>query len=167
MAILIEDGSGVANAVSYATAAEAQTYADARGLALPTDALDIEKALVTAGDYLLKYESNYQGARSGSVQRMSFPRYPVYLYGSLVAADAIPESLKEAQIILAIDVAQGTELNPNGDGQETLMEKVGPITVQYAERGSSSVSPVFNKALDLLKPLFSSGGGANVTVVRA
>ena len=166
MALLIEDGTGVPGATSYADVAEARAYALARNLTLPVADADVEVALTTSGDYLLRYEARYKGARSNFDQRMSFPRYPVYVNGYLIASDEIPETLKEAQILLCIDSAAGTDLRPDGEGQETIMEKVGPITVQYAETGSNSVSPVFNKALDLLRPLMA-GGGAFSTVVRA
>ena len=167
MALTIEDGSGVADATSYATVAEARTYAGLRGLSLPTEDSDVEVALTLAGDYLFRYEQDYKGARSTSVQRMPHPRYPYYVNNYPVASDEIPESLKEAQILLAVESAAGTDLRPNGDGQETIMEKVGPITVQYAETGTSSVSPVFNDALDLLKPFMRTGVGAFSTVIRA
>ena len=121
MALSIEDGSGVPGATSYVDVAEARAYADARGLSLPAADADVEIALTTSGDYLFRYEKDYKGARSNFDQRMSFPRYPVYLNNYRIASDEIPESLKVAQILLCIELLACTDLRPDGEGQETLM----------------------------------------------
>lgn len=183
MSLTLEDGTGVADATSFASVAEARTFATARGLSLPVADEDVEKLLTKAGDYLLSIEHKLKGYRTTITQRLPFPRTDVVIFGDagegwipihgeeniryagagyLLASDAIPTMLKEAQIRLAID-ANSTDLRPNGTGREVIRKKIGPIETQYAERGSTTISPEFNAALDLLAPLFKPAlGGLKV-----
>lgn len=166
MALVIEDGTGKTNSNSYATAAEAIAYADERGFDFPTATADVEKLLIKACDFMLGLEARYKGYRTNQDQRLPFPRADVLLYDGVdyIAYNEIPERLKEAQMRLAVS-ANATELVPDGTGQEVVREKVGPLEVQYAERGTGSVNPQFNQALELLEPFFTSGGG-QLTVSR-
>ena len=183
MSLTIEDGTGLANADSFASVGEAQAFADARGLTLPAATEDIEKLLVKAADFILSLESRFKGYRTTATQRLSFPRTDVTVYGDggpglipihggeniryagagyLIASDEIPQMLKEAQIRLAVD-ANSTDLRPNGAGREVIRKKIGPIETQYAQGGVNSVNPVFNAALDLLEPLLKPRTGLKVT----
>lgn len=164
MALTIEDGTGVEGADSFATVAEAQAFATARGLTLPETDAEIEPLLVKAADFLLGMEDRFQGTRSKQDQRLPFPRYAVVLPGGWeLGSSAIPAAIKEAQIRLAID-ANSTDLRPNGTGQEVVREKVGPLETEYNPTGAGTVSPSFHAAMDLLSPLLRAGG---VTVSRA
>ena len=65
MALVVEDGSGLSGANSYATAAQADTYASDRGLSAWTgDTATKEAALIRATDYL---EATYREAWLGYV----------------------------------------------------------------------------------------------------
>lgn len=167
MAIVIEDGTGKGDALSFASAAEAQEFADTRGFTLPADATAVEKLLVKAADFLLQYETRFQGVRTHQGQRLPFPRAGVVLFGfDSVGQDEIPDRLKEAQIRLAIS-ANETDIRPDGTGQEVIKEKVGPLEVNYAQRGSATVDPQLNQAMDLLEPFFTTGGSGLLRNVRA
>jgi hypothetical protein len=158
MSLTIEDGTGVANADSFATVAEAQAFATARGLTLPADDADVEPLLVKAADYLLGLEDQFRGTRTKEAQRLPFPRYDVWKPGGWVYdSDEIPDLLKQAQIRLAVD-AYTVDLQPTGTGQEVLREKVGPIETQYAQRGTATITPEFNAAMSLLAPLLKPAG---------
>lgn len=165
MALVIEDGSGVTGANSYATVAEARAYAVARGLTLSETDSVVEAALVNACDKLESYR--YKGTKTDAAQELAWPRADVYVDDAdePLADDAIPAKLKQAQSQLAYDSTQ-TELQPTGTGREVLREKVDVIEVQYAERGSGSVEPQFNKAEALLAPLLLSGGAFGLSTVR-
>ena len=52
MALIIEDGSGVANANSYVTTTEWDTWATARGIAHSHSTGKIEELILTAMDYI-------------------------------------------------------------------------------------------------------------------
>lgn len=167
MAITIEDGTGKADAVSFASVAEAQAFATARGFTLPAAEADIEKLLVKAADFLLQFETRFQGFRTFQGQRLPFPRAGVLLYGfDVVDQDEVPTRLKEAQIRLAVS-ANSVDIRPDGTGQEVVREKVGPLEVQYAQRGTGTVDPQFNQAMDLLEPFFTTGGAGLLRNVRA
>lgn len=165
MSLTIEDGTGVSGATSFATAAEARTFASARGVTLSAVDADVEVLLIKAGDYLLGMENRFQGFRSTNHQRLPFPRYDVYLPGGYsLNPYVIPDILKEAQIQLAME-AVNTDLRPTGEGREVIREKVGPLETEYSASGASSINPVFNKVSDLLLPLLKSAN--RLTVFRA
>ena len=167
MAILIEDGTGKTDAVSFASVAEAQSFAAARGFTLPATNEAIEQLLVKAADFMLQFETRFQGFRTFQDQRLPFPRVGIILFGfDTVQQDEIPTRLKEAQIRLAVS-ANTVDIRPDGTGQEVLREKVGPLEVQYAQRGTGTVDPQFNQAMDLLEPFFITGGSGLLRNVRA
>ena len=160
MALTLEDGTGIAAADSFATVAEANTFATARGLTLPATDAAVEILLRKAADFLLGIEDRFKGTRSTSTQRLPFPRYDVILPGGYsLNSNAIPDCLKDGQIQLAID-SQTTALNPVGTGREVIEEKVGALGKKYNPTGGSSISPVFNTALDLLAPILKRSQGS-------
>lgn len=163
MALTLEDGTGVADAVSFASVTELDTFAAARGLTLPDTQGEKEQLLVKACDYLFSLEDRMKGTRTTTTQRLPFPRTDVVVYGALLASDAIPSRLKEAQMVLAV-VAVETELRPDSTGQETKRSKVGSIEEEFFESGDANSQPEFNKALDLMKPLLKS---STISVGRA
>ena len=145
---------------TYATDAELSSYALARGIVI-IGAPDI--LLVTAMDYLATLEDRWQGERTSSTQPLAWPRIGVYVYGALLANDAIPQSLKDAQCRLALDADSGTALQPTvdvGGKGSVISEKVDVVEVKYAE-GYNNSQPIFTAAMGLLKPLMKSGGGIN------
>jgi hypothetical protein len=161
MALTIEDGTGIAGAVSFVTVAEARTFAAARGITLSATDSVVEILLVKAGDYLLGLENKFKGSRSTIHQRLPFPRYDVFLPGEYyLGAYEIPAALKEAQIQLAME-AVNTDLRPTVEGYAVIREKVGPLETEYST-GSGSTSPAFNKVADLLLPLMRSPGRLSV-----
>lgn len=150
---------------SYITEAELTDYATARGITISGTA---EVLLIKAMDYLLSLEDRWQGARTDAAQALGWPRTPVYVYGTLIADDAIPQSLKDAQAQLAIEAdsqALQVTVAPGGKGS-VLREKVDVIEVQY-DKGISNSQPIFTAVNGLLKPLFkTTGGGSNFSVTR-
>lgn len=150
---------------TYATDAELSSYALARGTVI-IGAPDI--LLVTAMDYLATLEDRWQGERASPTQPLAWPRTGVYVYGTALADDAIPQSLKDAQCRLALDADAGTALLPTvsaGSKGSVIEETVDVVTVKYAE-GSNNTQPVFTAAMGLLKPLMKAGGGINFEVRR-
>lgn len=168
MALTIEDGSIVANADSFATVAQLQAYATARGLELPATDAEKEILLRNAADYLNGLESRFKGTRVEASQALCWPRENVYLFNSttVFADDEIPALLIAAQCQLAYDSILN-ELQPVGSGQEVTKEKIDVIEVEYNPNGNGSVIPEFNKAMSILDPLFKSGGGFTLRTVRA
>ncbi len=166
MALIIEDGSIVAGANSFATVVECRAYCDARALVLPTADADVEVLLINAADYLFTLEEDYQGLRVDSTQVLPFPRETVILYGADISG-TIPQILKDGQSRLAFD-ATTTTLQATGAGRVTKEETVGPVGVEYAEDGVSNPQAQPTAALTILKPLFkaSAGTGGNLFAFR-
>lgn len=168
MALVIEDGTPVTGATSYATVAQARAYALARGVTLSAVDADVEKLLIKACDYLESLEPRFKGSRvAPATQELAWPRTGVYLYSNPVmfAVDEIPAILIKAQCQLAVD-AVDIDLMPSGSGKEVVKEKVDVIEVEYS-KGQGSVSlPELTAALAILGPLFNGGGGMRLTTYR-
>jgi hypothetical protein len=86
-----------------------------------------------------------------------------------LADDAIPQSLKDAPIRLALEADSGVALMPTvsvGGKGSVIEETVDVVTVKYAE-GYNNSQPLFTSVTGLLKPLFRTGaGGSNFAVTR-
>lgn len=165
MALIVEDGSGVAAANSYVSVAEARAWVGVRGLALPSGDSAVEQLLLKAMDLVESYRSQFSGAKSSASNPLQWPRTGASLDGVELESDVIPAELKSALIQLAYE-AQSTELQPTGSGREVVREKIDVIETEYAKRGSGSIAPQFNKALAFLQPLLRSSGAFGVRVVR-
>lgn len=162
MALIIEDGTEVANANSYTTDAEFVAYAAARGYSIGATEADRDILQLKAMDYLSSVESSFKGTRTTSTQSLSYPRYDVYLHGYLIDSDAIPQELKNAQMELAYQ-ANTEELLIS----ETLGSSSGTLTgftvegvysetysSTYGQQQGSTVK--VGKANAYLKHLFKS-----------
>lgn len=151
---------------TYATEGELGTYANDRGIVIVDSNPSV--LLTKAMDYLATLEDRWQGERTSPTQPLAWPRTGVYVYGTALADDAIPQSLKDAQCRLALDVDAGTALLPTvsaGSKGSVIEETVDVVTVKYAE-GANNTQPVFTAAMGLLKPLMKAGGGINFEVRR-
>lgn len=164
MALIVEDGTIVANANSYNTVAEIRAYADARGMTLPTDDLDVEKLAIQAMDYLESFRNRYQGYRTDPVnQELQFPRVGVIIDNDYeVSSDEIPSLLKKAHSQATAESYEA-DLMPN-DSPAVKKEKVDVLEVEYQESSTSSVG--FPKVDALLEPLFKKSSGFGVRSVR-
>lgn len=171
MSLIVEDGTGRADAESYISVVDATAYHAARGnAAWASLASDIvrEQLLRKATDYMEQvYRSRWAGVRVHSTQALSWPRYNVPLedvgYGyAYYASDAVPPQVKNACAELALKAATD-ELAPDIE-QRVTREKVGDLEVQYAENGPQYTQ---YRAIDnLLSPLLSAVGGSFRKVVR-
>tara|TARA_R110000765_G_scaffold71427_2_gene138573 strand:+ start:183 stop:668 length:486 start_codon:yes stop_codon:yes gene_type:complete len=154
MALIIEDGSQVANANSYVTDAEYTTYATLKGLTVGANAAKREVELLRAMDYLQGFEASMQGTRASSTQGVSFPRYNVVLYSYLLASDFIPKELKNSQFEAAAYAHTGT-LTPNEAIKNVSKERLGDLEVNYF-KGGQSEKVIVKRALVYLEPLLKS-----------
>jgi hypothetical protein len=167
--LIVEDGTGVANADSYASAADLVQYATKRGITIPPDEADQEILLVKAMDYLQSLDLYYMGYRTnGVIQRLLWPRTNVYFNNVLFGDDKIPPELVKVQLILAV-AAQTIELFPNASGVARLASRktVGPITVEYDTQADADATlrPIISEADALLNILFGNVVG-QMRVVR-
>ncbi|CDN96774.1 hypothetical protein PSV3_00118 [Septimatrevirus PSV32] len=155
IAIVVEDGSGVPNANSYVSVADARIYASNRGVVLPADDDELAAMLIRSTDYLEAQACRYQGRRTSSAQALEWPRTGVFLNCDEVPSNVIPKSLIGAQVQLAMAINAGFDLQPNVSPQDYVTrEKVGPIETEYADPLSVGIMPTFTAANALLAPLF-------------
>ena len=168
MTLIVEDGSIVTGAESYATVAEATAYHAARNntawAALTTDALR-EAALRRATDYMRQaYRSRWQGYKVNEDQALDWPRYDVEVEGYAIDSDIVPTEIKNACAELALR-ASAADLNTDLT-QGVLSEQVGSIQVTY-----DKASPQFTRyrAIDaILSPyLKAGGGGCSMGLIRS
>lgn len=131
MAVLIvEDGTGVANANTYASVAYARQYASDVGLVLPADDTALGVSLLAAMGYI---ESQpYQGQPTDPTQALQWPRRLATMNGAPISDNVIPEGIKKAQVQAANLIANGSNLFEIISGQFVTREKVGPIETEYS-----------------------------------
>ena len=163
MALTIEDGSIVANADSFTTDAELQAYATARGVTLPTTEAERDALQIKAVDYLFSVESKMKGNRISQDQELPYPRCGVDLNGFIVPSDSIPDSLKNAQMELAI-YANDNEILVNEQVSNLASFDVKGVYSESYGSGGSSTTVIPRKASAYLDSLLKSGG---VEVIRA
>lgn len=167
MALDIETGSGVSGAVSFVTVAELDAYAAQRGITLPADEAQKERLLLDAAEYLESFAHRYVGRRYSREQGLAWPRVgAVDSDGFSYAWDEVPDVVKRAQLILAVE-AMTTTLMPTVEAgaQAVIAESIpGAVSVTYAtpEEGGGP-SPHVTRALAVLRGVLRSGRTAIVT----
>lgn len=164
MAIIVEDGTGKVDAVSYLSVADADTHHTARGntqwTALTTT--QKEQALVRATDYIDKrFGRKFRGSKIGNTQALEWPRSGATDNdGFSLGSASIPAQLKKATAeyamraylvnVLAPDVpatvpsqsfitgaTSGTAPAPSGEIKRVRVE-AGPVVSEkeYQSAGS-------------------------------
>lgn len=158
MALIVEDGTGVANADSYTSVGTARTYALKRGITLSAVDATLEVYLTKALDYLETLADRYKGTKVADTNALQWPRKDVIIDGVNLATNVIPKNLIGAQIMLAVAVQGGLELLPTVDGTPFIIEDTtGPLTTKYSEKITVSGVPIVRSADALLLPLLRGG----------
>jgi hypothetical protein len=167
MTIIVEDGSEVTDANSYASYAELVAYGALRGTPADTIAEGGETLLIKAMDRL--YGMNWKGERVSSTQSLEWPRYGAYLDGQLLPSDEIPRELIYGQLSLAIAAIDTTlqPVQPATLGKGAVIEErvEGAVTIKYANPGTvPPVAAIVPDAFRLLNGLIRNAG---LRVIRA
>jgi len=165
VAIVVEDGTGKADANSYASLAAASAYHSARGRAawasLASDTVR-EQALVRATDYIeFRFGPRFRGVKTSASQALSFPRRDAIDNSGHSLDGIVPPQLAKACMEYALISGLIGELaprppSPNGTQNvatgvvtgnfsgsgiiESLTQIVGPIenSVTYSKRLSTA-----------------------------
>ena len=174
MTIIVEDGTVVAGAESYATVAYADTYHSNFGNSAWASLITAtkEQYLRRATQYMLqRYRKQWNGYRKDAVQVLDWPRSFVYTqpfvhgavgaYPFLVSDIIVPEEVKVACVELALKASTAT-LMPDTT-QQIKREKIGPIETEYSE--FSQQSPQF-RAIDALLSIYLRDSGISVALTR-
>lgn len=131
VSLIVEDGSGIADAESYASAASADSYFSRRGNVawggLTTAAK--EAALRLATDYMgATYGRLWRSCRRTDEQALDWPR---------VGWAGVPMPVMRACCELAFRASGGPLIID--EGPQVASEEVGPIAVAYAEAARQNV----------------------------
>lgn len=150
MPLIVEDGTGLANADSLASVAFADTYHADRGNEVWAG-FTLEKKeqlLRKATDYIkYRFGPNFIGAKVKVTQAQPFPRVINYVNVG------VPVEIQEAVAELAL-VANTSQLMVNVNTVQKKSVKVGPITVEYDN--SSFQAPRFIAATSRLATYLSA-----------
>lgn len=161
MALIIEDGTIVANANCYGTVADFRTYCTLRGITAPTADDDIEVLLIKAMDYIEAQHSRFQGIITDTDQTLQWPRQGVYINGLSVNSNTIPRELEYGLYALAAEANAGNDLLPTrlpSTKGVVSKEKIGSIEVVYESSKTAGFTPGFAKADALLSHLYARNG---------
>ena len=165
MSLIVEDGTEVSNANSYAAHTDLATYATLRGVTLTAVEADREALLIKAMDAL--YGRAWKGDRMTTTQALEWPRHSVYRDGQLLENDEIPRELFYGQLALAIAAIDNTLMSttPATTKGTVIEERVeGAVTVKYNNTGKIYPVAAVAEAEALLRVLERRSG---LNVVRA
>ena len=173
MALIVEDGTGVAGADGYVTVDYADTYfsqlarADWAVYPLASKQAALRKGAAYLG---MVYAGRWKGSRVSSIQPLDWPRTGVELtLGNTpytLPSDVIPAAILIAQCELA-STAMTAELIPSDPGGVRVKrQKVDVLEIEYAD--SSSFQTAKYPAIDMrVAPYLSdSKRSASVGVVE-
>lgn len=169
VAIVVEDGTGMDDANSYATVAELKAYFDLRGFSYAGKTDDqLASALIQATDYI---ENKYRGKFKGKIefpdtpQALSFPRLCLYDLNGVVV-EGVPTRLKNATIeyakrALTALLAPDPTTGDSGAYVASQTETIGPITesVTYANGGIPSITKAYPAADKYMVDYVASSSG--------
>ena len=139
----IDTTPGSASAVAYMTAADADTYFAARGIAAwtGTDAAK-EAALIRGADYLeRRYSGIWAGVKSTAEQAMSWPRADVRdPDGYAIGYQIVPVPVMRANAEAALLILTGVDLVPVlAGGIKREKVKAGPVESETEYMAGSAV----------------------------
>lgn len=141
MAITVEDGSGLSNAVAYITVAFANSYHEARGrtdwVALSDAACEL--AIVRATDYIdLRFGPRFRGQKKSKAQSLQWPRlYAEDNSGNTFdGADLVPRQLQKACAEYALIASRVGELAANPAPPTGTQSVTGTITAPSGTSGN-------------------------------
>ena len=169
MTIIVEDGTGLANAESYVSVVDANTYHSKIGNDTWTD-LDTsvkEQLLRKATDYMVaQYRLQYAGYRRYSTQSLDWPRLYVPLIDSLSANvfpqyvdfDIVPVTVKNACAELALKAYTAILMQDLTQG--VIREKVDVIEVEYDK---FSPQQTRYEQIDAMLSVFFKQQGSNMS----
>lgn len=160
MALIVEDGTGKADANSYASLDDANGYHSLRGHTAWTGADEVkEAALVRATSYIDgQYGARWPGYRASGAQALDWPRDEAYDRDGHLQ-DEVPTAVIVATIEAAlIELSTAGALTEAQErGGAIVREKVGPIETEYSDVAPAQTTyPSIKLALSRLIPFGGS-----------
>lgn len=165
MALVVEDGSLVANANSYVNRADYIAYAADYGVTI-LDAVAADVELLQAARYLDSMESEMKGMRTDRDQSMAWPRNGVTIEEWYWNGNEIPKQLRIAQMLVALDIHAGTDPdNPTLELPVVRNRVEGVVEQEFASPAGGFRLSKESKATRYINMLLSNGGG--LSLIRA
>lgn len=158
MSFVVEDGTGLANATSLVSVAEADTYFSDRGgvaWAALDDTTDKQPALVVASEFV-STAFEFVGSKVSTTQALAWPR----------DAYGVPNAIKAAVYRVAFEVAvNSVDLFAAVSGPD-LVEKVkaGSVEITFGDQALNLANdgrPSFPWLNSLMGPYLASGGAGS------
>ncbi|HEX2554235.1 MAG TPA: DnaT-like ssDNA-binding protein [Microvirga sp.] len=171
MALIVEDGTGMDLAESYASVEEMDAYDVARNA--PAEAVDLaaqERALRRATAWIeATYHGRWKGRRATALQGLAWPRVgAVDPEGFSIASTSVPRAVKHATIEVAIAILEGASLDTRPDQTAAVSRKrvkAGPVETE-TEYALPARSPRFSRVDGLLVGLIDATSNFVGTAVR-
>ena len=164
MSLVVEDGTGLAEADAYVSLAELKTYWLNRGVDLTDTSEDdqLEAKVREATDYIDTI-GRIKGGRATGTQALEFPRTQC-LDWSGYEVTGLPARVKKAcaELVYKALTTGQTLYADAARGGKVRSESVGPISVTYAD--DAPTGTVFTQAMNLLAPLMVGPGGSKKAV---
>ena len=139
MALIVEDGTIVANADTFATLSELTDYANNYGVTIPDDDVTLEALLRRA--FLQMIGMSWKGTTVNASQNGAFPRYNLYRNGFYISSSEVPQQIKMGQMALAAEIYADDLDPPEGRQGAVKSETVGPLTTSYATAPNYKARP--------------------------
>lgn len=164
--IIVEDGTGIPEANSYVTLAEADAYLTNR-LRTETWAEAVEedqiRALIQATQALDTLVP-WRGHKTFSEQGLGWPRLGVQSPdGPVIESDVVPNLVKHATIEMALELLRGDRLgDPEGAGISRL--RVDVIDISFNSRDRPATLPLMVRSM--VRPLSHGLSTHTARVVR-
>lgn len=170
MALVVEDGTGKADADSFISLVDARAFAAKYGITLPDNDTAAEVALRQGCQYVELQQKCFSGSRLVATQALSWPRTGATNVYSFEYADGyMPPQLGFAQVYAAAEYAAGKDVRASDDGLSVASKEVtGAVAVSYFNNGKTGKAITITKSLDALAPLMTvcSNNGFEFRVVR-
>lgn len=161
MTLIVEDGTGVANAESYASVAQADARLAALGFTTWAPLLEAEKeaALRRANVYMLQeFRNLWKGSRVDESQAQDWPRTDVEVNDTDILSTVVPLEVRNANIDLAMKAAAG-DLNPDLE-KHVVKERIGPLEQEFSDTGPKRA--VYRAVWMMLNPYLNLAGATQV-----
>ena len=154
MALIVEDGTGVANADSLMSLADARALAADYGITLPVDDTEAEVKLRQGYLGLAVVEKSLQGTRTHDIQTGIYPRTGVLSNCVAVDAESIPRDVKFAQLYQSEALSSGLSVNAINNGLRLAGFNVqGVYSEDYQDGSSEKVNATVQGVYNSLYPL--------------
>lgn len=163
--LIVEDGTGVANANVYCSLDFVKNYCESRNLAISANDDELAQAMLLAMNYIESKEPSFDGQRNSTTQTLSYPRKYAVVNGFNLGASVVPTQAKQALAHATFLINDGVDLQPIFESSFLKEASVGSLTAKFSETklktkdGSDYFAPVD----DILSQLYRKTGLSRVS----